>query len=192
MQLKAMPAITLFMAFQTLATAQVKSSETDILTIYRGPHSYKEVSIGGKTTEVYVDDRKVAADELPRYDSLIQAMRSDVDNDHRDRDREDEQMDRDQERAQRDREQAQLDREHAQRDQERAQRDRERDQEHASRNRERAQAQQERAQARQEREQADRDNAIASKAYGIGPRGSAIRPGPNKIGSRCGISSGFW
>jgi hypothetical protein len=133
MQLKAMPAIALFMAFQTLATAQVKSSETDILTIYRGPHSYKEVSIGGKTTEVYVDDRKVAADELPRYDSLIQAMRSDVDNDHRDRDREDEQMDRDQERAQR---------------------DRERDQEHASRNRERAQAQQERAQAQQERAQA--------------------------------------
>jgi len=34
--------------------------------------NYKLVSVAGKTTEVDVDDKRVADGEIPKYDSLIQ------------------------------------------------------------------------------------------------------------------------
>ncbi|HEV2481748.1 MAG TPA: hypothetical protein VGS79_18900 [Puia sp.] len=126
MQLKRILAIAAFATFSTLAKAQDKSSEKDILTIYKGAHSYKEVSVAGKTTEIDVDDRQVAGNEIPHYDSLIQVMRTDVDDAQGERDREQSQRDREQ--GQRDREQGQRDREQGQRDREQGQRDREQDQ----------------------------------------------------------------
>jgi hypothetical protein len=151
MQFKTIPAIAFLAAFHTLATAQVKSSETDILTIYKGSHAYKEVSIAGKTTEVYVDDKKVAADEIPHYDSLMRVMRTDVDEENGDQAREDEQAERDQEQAERDQEQAVRDREQAEKDRGQAQND----QEQAARDRE--QGERDRAQGEQDRIQGERD-----------------------------------
>jgi hypothetical protein len=159
MQSKTILAVAAFMALHTLTRAQDKSSEKDVLTIYKGSHSYKEVSVAGKTTEVYVDDRRVAGIEAAHYDSLIQVMRTDVDEDNRDYARRDGEDQRDEEQADRDREQASRDREQADRNREQADRDREqasRDQEHAQRDRERAQEQRERAQEKAER---DRERA---------------------------------
>ena len=157
MQFKTIPAIAFLAAFHTLATAQVKSSETDILTIYKGSHAYKEVSVAGKTTEVYVDDKKVAADEIPHYDSLMRVMRTDVDEENGDQAREDEQAERDQEQAERDQEQAVRDREQAVREQEQAQRDREQAE------KDRGQAQNDQEQAARDREQGERDRAQGEK-----------------------------
>ena len=83
MQSKTILTIAAFMALHTLTRAQDKSSEKDVLTIYKGPHTYKEVSVAGKTTEVYVDDNRVAEGEVRHYDSLIQVMRTDVNDDDR-------------------------------------------------------------------------------------------------------------
>jgi hypothetical protein len=176
MQSKTILAAAAFMALHTLAGAQDKSSEKDVLTIYKGSHTYKEVSVDGKTTEVYVDDNRVADGEVPHYDSLIQVMRADVNDDDRRFGRMDEKMDRDEERTERERERAQGQRERvqeqAERNQERAERDREREQEHAERDRERAQeqrerdqeqAQRDREQAQIDREQGERDRAKAEQ-----------------------------
>lgn len=168
MQSKTIPAIALLVAFHTLATAQVKSSETDILTIYKGPHSYKEVSVAGKTTEVYVDDKKVETGELPHYDSLIQVMRTDVNEQNKDQAREDEQADRDQEQAERDQEQAERDREQAVREQEQAEREREQD--HAQADRDRAQAEQDRIQAQRDRAQGEKDRIQGERDRAQGER----------------------
>lgn len=100
MQSKSILAIAVFATFATAAKAQDRSSEKDILTICKGAHSYKQVSVAGKTTEVYVDDRQVAGGEIPHYDSLIQAMRTDVDEDDRNLVREDGQDARDRPRIQ--------------------------------------------------------------------------------------------
>lgn len=145
MQSKTILAIAAFASLGTLAHAQDKSSEKDVLTIYKGAHSYKEVSVSGKTTEIYVDDRQVAGNELPHYDSLIQVMRTDVDNEDRDLARSDEENARDEEQAERDREQGQHDREQRQRDREQSQRDREQGQ------RDREQGERDRQQAGQDR-----------------------------------------
>lgn len=172
MQSKTILAIATLATLGTGAKAQDKSSEKDILTIYKGGHSYKEVSVAGKTTGVYVDDKPVAGSEIPHYDSLIQVMRTDVDQQNRDLARSDEedareeaQGDRDREEGQQDREQGQQDREQGQRDREQGQRDREqgqRDREQAQRDREQAQdekeqAQRDREQGKQDREQGERD-----------------------------------
>jgi hypothetical protein len=125
MQSKTILAIAAFTSICALATAQDKSSEKDILTIYDGAHSYKEISVAGKITEVYVDDRLVAGNEIPHYDSLMRVMRTDVDADNRDMARQDEQDEHDEAQAERDREQGQRDREQAIREREQAQRDRE-------------------------------------------------------------------
>jgi len=154
MQSKTILAAAAFMALHTLAGAQDKSSEKDVLTIYKGPHTYKEVSVAGKTTEVYVDDNRVADGEVPHYDSLIQVMRADVNDDDRRFARMDEKMDRDEERTERERERAQEQRERAQEQRERAQEQRERDQEQAQRDREQAQI---------DREQGERDRAKAEQ-----------------------------
>ena len=138
MHSKSILAIAAFATFSTLVRAQDKSSEKDILTIYKGAHSYKEVSVAGKTTEIYVDDRQVAGNEIPHYDSLIQVMRTDVNEENRDLVRQDEEEARDDAQGERDREQGQRDREQGQRDREQGQRDREqgeRDREQARRDR---------------------------------------------------------
>jgi colicin import membrane protein len=177
MQLKTIPAIAFLVAVHTLATGQVKSSETDILTIYKGPHAYKEVSVAGKTTEVYVDDKKVAAGEIPHYDSLIRVMRTDVDADNRDQATEDEQEGRDQEQAVRDQEQAARDREQAVSDPEQAARDqaqavheqeqaaRERETDRSQAERDRAQGEIDRAQGERDREQGERDRAQGERDH---------------------------
>jgi hypothetical protein len=116
MQSKTILAIAAFASLTTLASAQDKSSEKDILTIFKGAHSYKEVSVGGKTTEIYVDDMQVAQSEAPHYDSLIQVMRTDVDEENRDLARSDEENARDEEQAGRDREQDERDRARARED----------------------------------------------------------------------------
>jgi len=151
MQSKIILAIATLATLGTRAKAQDKSSEKDILTIYKGAHSYKEVSVAGKTTGVFVDDKQVAGSEIPHYDSLIQVMRTDVDQENRDLARSDEEEARDEAQGERDREQAQRDLEQGQQEREEARRDREqarRDQE---------QAQHDKEQARREREQGDRD-----------------------------------
>ena len=175
MQSKTILVIACFTALHTLVQAQDKSTEKDVLTIYKGAHSYKEVSVAGKTTEVYVDDKRVSDNEAPHYDSLIQVMRTDVDGDGRDRTWEDrqgardqEQAERDQERAERDQQRAERQQEEQERNQERAERAQEqaenrqqqteRQHEQAERDRERAQEQRERAQER-DQEQRERDAA---------------------------------
>ena len=157
MQSKTILAIAAFTALHTLAKAQDKSTEKDVLTIYKGAHSYKEVSVAGKTTEIYVDDKRVADNEASHYDSLIQVMRTDVDVDNRNRVREDEQEDRDQEQAERNQRQAEREQEQAERQQEQA----ERNQERAERQQEQAQRDQERAQERTERAQEQRERDAA-------------------------------
>ena len=154
MQSKTILAIACFTVLHTLVQAQDKSTEKDVLTIYKGAHSYKEVSVAGKTTEIYVDDKRVSDNEAPHYDSLIQVMRTDVDADNRDRTWEDRQEARDQEQAERDQERAERDQQQAERRQQQA----ERQQEQAERERERAQEQRERAQER-DQEQRERDAA---------------------------------
>jgi flagellar biosynthesis GTPase FlhF len=166
MQSKTILATACLLAFQCLAHAQEKSrsSETDILTIYKGSHTYKEVSVAGKTTEVDVDDQKVPVNEMQHYDSLIQVMRKDVNEWNADyRARDDEWEQRDQERAQRNQEQAQRRQEQAERQQERDQEQAERQQEQAERRQEQAERQQERDQEQAERrqEQMERDQERA-------------------------------
>ena len=164
----------IILAIATLATlgigakAQDKSSEKDILTIYKGAHSYKEVSVAGKTTGVYVDDKQVAGGEIPHYDSLIQVMRTDVDQENRDLARSDEEEARDDAQGERDREQGQRDREQGQREREQAQRDREQDREQARRDREqgdrdREQGRLDREQGQRDREQGERDREQAAR-----------------------------
>jgi hypothetical protein len=162
MQFKTTLAIAAFATLGTLAKAQDKSSEKDILTIYKGAHSYKEVSVAGKTTEVYVDDRQVAGSEIAHYDSLIRVMRADVDAENRDLARSGEEDARDDAQGDRDREQADRDRENArsERDREQAGRDLEqsrKDREQGERDRE--QGQRDREQGRRDREQAKQDRA---------------------------------
>lgn len=158
MQSKTILAIAVFAMLNAPAQAQDKSSEKDILTIYKGDHSYKEVSVAGKTTEIYVDDKQVAENEVHHYDSLIQALRTEArgDDDYRSDNTWDRSEDeRDREQAQREREQVQRDQEQAHRDREQAERDRERDHEQAQRERE--QAHRDREQAQRDQEQAVRD-----------------------------------
>lgn len=159
MQAKAI--LALLVALPVLTYAQDKSSEKDILTVYKGAHSYKEVSVAGKTTEVYVDDQKLADGEIPRIDSLIRTIKNDVDEDDRQWRQRDEEQDRDWAQAERDRVQAQREREQRDRDREQADRDRE------QRDREREQARFEREQGQREREQArlerDRDRQQAEQ-----------------------------
>ncbi|HEX3935361.1 MAG TPA: hypothetical protein VHW43_11820 [Puia sp.] len=126
MQSKTILTVACFTALHTLARAQDESTEKDVLTIYKGAHSYKEVSVAGKTTEVYVDEKRVADSEAPHYDSLIQVMRTDVDDDDRRFARMDEKMERDEERTeeQRERVQAKFDRIRAKSDRIRAKSDR--------------------------------------------------------------------
>ena len=182
---KTLLAIACLVALSPMAKAQdsnaVRSSETDILTIYKGPHSYKLVSVAGKTTEVDVDDKRVADGEIPKYDSLIQALRTEVRDDDRewaeerkqDSDREQAQVQREQAQIQREaaqvqREQAQMQREVAQGQREqaqvqRAQAQRQREQAQLQREqaqREREQAQVQREQAQREREEAQRDRDL--------------------------------
>jgi hypothetical protein len=162
MQSKTVLAIAAFASLGTLARAQDKSSEKDILTIYKGAHSYKEVSVGGRTTEIYVDDKQVAQNEMPHYDSLILVMRTDVDEENRDRAREDAQEVREEAQAERDREQGQRDREQGQSDREQGQRDREQgqqDREQGQRNREQGQLNREQGQRDREQGQRDRQRA---------------------------------
>src|SRR6185437_5539683 len=143
MQAKTILAIATLATLGTGAKAQDKSSEKDILTIYKGAHSYKEVSVAGKTTEVYVDDKPVAGSEIPHYDSLIQVMRTDVDQQNRDLARSDEEDARDEAQGENSWEQGQRDRKQGQRDRKQGQRDREQGQ------RDREQAQKDRAQVRE-------------------------------------------
>ena len=156
MQSKTILAIATLATLGTGAKAQDKSSEKDILTIYKGAHSYKEVSVAGKTTEVDVDDKPVAASEIPHYDSLIQVMRTDVDQQNRDLARSDEEDARDE--TQGDRDQAQQDREQWQREKEQAVREREQArQEREQGQRDRDQGQLDREQGQRDREQGQRD-----------------------------------
>jgi hypothetical protein len=154
MQSKTILTIACFTALHTLARAQDKSTEKDVLTIYKGAHSYKEVSVAGKPTEVYVDEKRVADSEAPHYDSLIQVMRTDVDGDNWDRTRDD-QMDRDQEQAERNQQQRERDQERAERDQENRERD------VVVQEQDRVQAVNERVQAQTERVQAVNDRVQA-------------------------------
>ena len=148
----------------------------DILAAHIGAHSYKIVNLCDKPSEYYVDDKKIAAGELSKYDATFQRIRSSVRDDDeerqvRDMERDRRQAERDERQAQRDREQSNRDREQHQRERaeqqiERAEQQREQQRQHAEQQRERAEQQHERAEqqrdrqrerAEQQREQVDLD-----------------------------------
>src|ERR1700759_685213 len=69
-----------FLAFAHPAKSQNagRSSETDILTIYKTSHVYKIVTVGDKMTEFDVDDEKITGNGLSKYDSLIAQLKEDL------------------------------------------------------------------------------------------------------------------
>jgi len=94
----------------------------DILAGHIGSHFYKMVNVDEKLSEVYVDDKRIADDDLTKYDAIIEKIRSSIRDDEEERDmrqmaRDRRQRERDARQTERDREQQQKDREQRQRDQ---------------------------------------------------------------------------
>ncbi|WP_315816706.1 hypothetical protein [Paraflavitalea speifideaquila] len=127
------------------------------ITMYKNGEVYKIRIAGEKITEMFIDDKKVAEDDYPKYAGLVKDVLA--------------QLKRDEEQAARDRAQAELDRKQADRDREQANKDRsqaELDRQQADRDklqavRDRQQAVKDRAQAEQDRQQSDRDKLQAER-----------------------------
>ncbi|HEY4335591.1 MAG TPA: hypothetical protein VGM89_06825 [Puia sp.] len=94
----------------------------DILAAHIGSHFYKVVNVYEKPSEVYVDDKRIADDELTQYNAIIERIRTSVKDD--DEEREMRQMVRDRRQSERDARQAEHDREQQTRDKEQQKRDR--------------------------------------------------------------------
>lgn len=132
----------------------------DILRTYMDGHDYKLVSIYNKVTELYVDNRKVAENEWPKYNAAIEKIKATVKSDDIEEAREMEQAHRDREQDQRDREQAEREREQARRDREKAVREREqqeRDRDRLERDRDRSECEREQAQREQQQMQHEQE-----------------------------------
>lgn len=147
------------------------------ITLYKNGEVYKIKLTNDKINELFIDEKKIPAEDFPKYESMVKEIlvqyKKDMEQAARDR----EQADRDRKQAERDRAQAELDRQQAGRDRERAEVDRkqaEKDREQADRDREQAgkhreqadrdrqQAEIHRAQAHKDREQGDRDRHQAT------------------------------
>jgi hypothetical protein len=130
---------------------------------------YEIKTLGGKITELYVDDKKIAPVDYQKYSSAVSAIRRQIKEDRLQAQKDQQQSMRDQQQAKRDQEQAQRDQVQAGKEQVQAQRDQEqakRDQEQAQRDQEQAKRDQQQAvrdqqDARRDQEQAQRDQIQA-------------------------------
>jgi colicin import membrane protein len=143
---------------QTSRPDPAKTSGKENVTTYQQGHVYDMMIVNDKMIGLEVDNKRIDPADFHRYDSILQAIRSEFkeDNDRQEEERAEEK--RDGEQADRDREQAERDREQAVRDRVQGEQDRkeaERDQEEAVRDR--AQARQDQQQAVKDREQGQRD-----------------------------------
>lgn len=121
----------------------------DILAAHIGDHYFKIVNVFDKPSEVYMDNRLLAGDELTKYNAIIERIKTSVKDD--DEEREMRQMERDRRQAQRDERQAEHDREQHQRDREQQVRDR------AQQRRDMEHQRQDRIQQQRDHEQQQRD-----------------------------------
>lgn len=125
---------------------------------------YEMRLVDDKLTELYVDDKKIPADQWGKYDDDVKALIKQVKIDLAQARKDQAQARLDQEQARKDQAQARLDQEQARRDQEQAGRDQEqarKDQAQARIDQEGARKDQE--QARRDQEQAGRDQEQAKK-----------------------------
>src|ERR1700733_3999669 len=134
------------------------ASGKEVIETHTRGHYYQITSIHNKTTELYIDDKKIAESEYPKYAAVIEKIETQV--------REDERQGRlDREQGERDRKQGELDREQGERDRkqgelDRAQGDRDREQGERDRvqgDRDREQGERDKKQGELDREQGDRD-----------------------------------
>jgi hypothetical protein len=140
------------------------ASGKEVFQTYTRGHEYKITSIRSKTTELYIDNKKVDESEFPKYADVIEGIETDMRQDARD-------AENDREEARRDREEERIERiaEDRERVQERAERiaeDRERVQERAERIAEDRERVEEREQERVERiaEKQEKDAERAERA----------------------------
>ena len=99
---------------------------------------------GSRITEIYVDDKKIPAEDFSKYEPSVKKILA--------------QVEKDREQARKDREQAELHREQARKDREQAELHREQaDKDRAQAEKDRQQADKDREQARQHREEAERN-----------------------------------
>ncbi|HVU98021.1 MAG TPA: hypothetical protein VHE34_22510 [Puia sp.] len=127
----------------------------DILAAHIGDHFYKIVNVYNKPSEVYVDSRPVAGDELAKYSDVIARIKSSIKDD--DEDREMRQMERERRQAERDEHETAREQERQQRDRERQQRDREQRDFERQRDRERQQREHEQQQRERAQEKYESD-----------------------------------
>lgn len=147
------------------------------ITMYKNGEVYKIKVTNDKINEMYIDEKKIPAEDFPRYEPMVKEILVQLKKDMEQAARDREQADRDRKQAERDRTQAKLDRQQADRDRGRAEKDRQqadrdriqadKDREQAGKHREQAdrdrqQAEVHRAQAQKDREQADRDRHQAT------------------------------
>jgi colicin import membrane protein len=120
------------------------ASGKEVIETHTRGHYYQITSIHNKTTELYIDDKKIAESEYPKYAAVVEKIEFQV--------REDERQGRlDREQGERDRKQGELDRAQGDRDREQGDRDREQGE------RDRKQGELDREQGERDREQGDRD-----------------------------------
>lgn len=134
-------------------------------------HVYTVTRMGGVTTDLCVDNKKIAPADRAKYDSLVTGILKQVEADEAQAAIDRQQADRDRSQADRDRAQAAIDREQGDRDRRQAQHDQEQarrdqaqaevDRQQAARDREQAVHDQE--QTARDREQAERDRRQAAE-----------------------------
>jgi hypothetical protein len=156
----------------------LSASGKETLTVYQQGHSYDIMIVNGKTIGLEVDNKRIEPADFHRYDSIVNAIKADMqeDNDRAEQERAEEKRDweqsrRDQEQAERDREQAVRDRAQEKLDREQEKRDRE--QEYRNKEQEekdRIQGKNDQEQGERDREQGERDRAQGEKDREQGQR----------------------
>lgn len=151
---------------------------TSMITFQEDGHQYKIKMLNDEVTELIVDDKLIAKENYPQYETLINKIREQIKRDRAQAEEDRKQAMKDREQANRDRAQAEKDREQAEKDRAQAEKDRQqsevdrkqamKDREEALKNKDRAkldgeQAEKDRTQANKDREQAIKDKEQAMK-----------------------------
>lgn len=149
-----------------------------LITLYKNNEVYKIQTNGGKITELYIDEKKIAEADFPQYQSMVTDLLEKIRKDQEQAERDRKLAEKDRARAEQDRaraevmrEQAEVDRRKAEKDREQATRDRERaevDRTEAAKHRDEAAAHQrdaekQRAEAEVHRKEAEEHRAQAMK-----------------------------
>jgi colicin import membrane protein len=134
------------------------ASGKEVIETHTRGHDYKITSIHNKTTELYIDDTKIAESEYPKFASVIEKIQLQVRADERQGRLDREQGERDRKQGEIDREQGERDRRQGEIDQEQGERDsRQGEMDREQGERDRRQGEMDRGQGERDREQGERD-----------------------------------